>query len=66
MHVDVGVNLCSADTLMTEHFLDGSKVGSALEECRGERVAQGVGTDVLLYSGFVGEPLYHRVYHDTG
>ena len=46
----MGVYLRRADFLMSEKHLDGAEVGAALEQCRGEAVAQRVGGDVLPYA----------------
>lgn len=43
MHVDFG----GGDAFVSEHLLDGSQVGPALKQMRGEGMAQRVGTDVF-------------------
>ena len=45
--VKVGVNLSGDDRLVAEHFLHGPQTGPALDQVRGERVPEGVRTDVL-------------------
>ena len=43
--VDVCVTLRGAETRVPEQFLDRAQIGPALEEMRGERVAQRVRAD---------------------
>ena len=45
--VDVHVDFCSADVLVSEHGLDGSQISPSLQELRGETVAEGVWADVF-------------------
>ena len=61
--VDVGVYFGGADRLVTEHRLDGTQVGTALEKSRGKGMAQGVGRDGLLDSGILRHLLNHDENH---
>ena len=49
--VDVDVDLGRGDALVAQHLLDGTQVGTALEQVGGEAVAQGVRTDDLADAG---------------
>ena len=49
--VDVDVDLGRGDALVAQHLLDGTQVGTALEQVGGEAVAQGVRTDDLADTG---------------
>lgn len=51
---DVGVDLGGADVGVAEEGLDGAEVGAVHEEVGGERVAEGVGGDVLGDAGGAG------------
>src|SRR3712207_7463084 len=64
--VDVGVYLGGGDVLMTQHGLNGPQVGTALEERRGETVAQGVGRNGLGDTRLYGLTLDHDEYHGAG
>ena len=52
--VDVHVDLRRADVFVSEHRLDGPQIGTALQELRGEAVAEGVRTDALLDTRLLG------------
>lgn len=56
--IDVGVALGRHQGGVTQHFLDGTQVSSALEEVGGRRVAQSVGRNVM-YSGLRGHSMDH-------
>src|SRR3954462_10889518 len=45
------VRLRRADGGMSQQFLDGTQVGAALQQVRGEGMAQGVGGDAALERG---------------
>ena len=45
--VDVGVNLCGTDAFVSQHALDGPKIGASFQQMSGEGVPESVGTDVL-------------------
>ena len=47
--VNVDIDFGSGDALMTQHLLDGSQVGSALEQMGGKAVAQRVWADDLAH-----------------
>src|SRR5919107_180118 len=47
LHRDVRVNLRGGEARVAEEFLDVAEVGAAVEEVRGEGVAQGVRADVV-------------------
>ena len=47
--VEVDVDLSGGDGFVAEHLLDGTEIGSTLEQMGGERVAEGVGRDSLAY-----------------
>ena len=55
--VDVGVDFGGGDALVTKHRLDGTQVGTTLEEVGGETVAKGVWGDILGYACQLGELL---------
>lgn len=55
--VEVDVDLSGGDGFVAEHLLDGTEIGSTLEQMGGERVAEGVGRDSLAYSGSLGQSL---------
>ena len=49
--VNVGVDLGGGDVWMTEHDLDGPKIGTMFEKVGGEWMAQGVGADLFVDPG---------------
>src|SRR5687768_6246905 len=51
--IDVSVDLRRGNVGVAEHFLDGAKVGAALEQVGGERVPQRVRTHVLRDAGLL-------------
>ena len=55
--VDVGVDLGGEDGFVAEHFLDDAEVGAALDEVRGEGMADGVGELSLLTPAMSAWPL---------
>src|SRR5438309_5680967 len=58
--VDVRVQLRGGQVRVTEHFLDGAKVGATLEQVRRERVPQGVRRHPLCEPREPGGPLDDR------
>lgn len=48
---DVGVNLCSGDGAVAEHFLDGADVGAIDEQLGGVAVTEGVRGNFLYDAG---------------
>ena len=61
----MGVDFRRTDTLMPQQCLDETQVGTTLQQCRGKRVAQGVGRDGLLDTCRCCLPLDHDEYHHT-
>ena len=53
--IDVGINLGGENGFVTEHFLNGTKVGSHFDEVGGKGVAEGVGTNGFVDACFGGE-----------
>lgn len=51
---DVRVDLGGGDVSVSEHGLDGAKVGAVHEKVGGERMAEGVGGDVFSNAGEAG------------
>ncbi len=47
----LGVDLGGGDIRVAQHFLDGAEVRAVFQKVGGERVAQGVGSDVLVNLG---------------
>ena len=50
--VNFSVYFGGGNLLMSEHHLDGTKVGSSLKKMGGKGVAEGVRTDLFLYACF--------------
>lgn len=61
--VEMGVDLCRADSGMSEQFLDDTQTGTSFKQCGGEAVTQGMGRDGLLYSRCLAEPFHHDEDH---
>ena len=45
--VYMGINLGRTDTFMSQHALNGTEIGTSLQQVGGERMAEGMGADVL-------------------
>lgn len=58
--VYVGINLSSGYLFMTQHTLDGSQIGSALQKVGGKRVTERMWTHRLVYAGQGGK-IFHNV-----
>ena len=56
--VDMGINLGRTDTFMSQHALNGTEIGASFQQVGGERMAEGMGADVL------GEPYGFAQYFD--
>ena len=52
--VNVGIYLGGCHVGVSEHFLDASEVGAALEEMGAETVSEGVGCNFSDHTGFEG------------
>lgn len=63
--VDFGVDFGSRYLLMSEHHLDGSQIGSALEQMGGKRMTEGMGRDLLLDARLLTVTLDDIEHHDT-
>lgn len=63
--VDVGIYLGRTNILMAQHGLDGTEVGTAMQQCRGETVAQRMRRDCFLDTGLHGLPFNHYQNHGT-
>ena len=57
--VYVGVDFCSEDTFVAEHFLDYAEVGAVFYQMGGEGVAEGVWGDVFVNAGKHGAVFHH-------
>ena len=64
--VDVGVDLRRRYILVTEEELNGLQIRTALEECCGEAVTEGVGADLLVYACHLGGFAHHDEDGDAG
>jgi len=64
--VDVGVDLRRRYILVTEEELNSLEVRTALEECCGEAVTEGVGADLLLHTCHLGGFAHHDEDGDAG
>lgn len=64
--VYMGVNLCAGDVFVTEHELNGLKIGSALEQCCGEAMPQCMWTNGLLDTRYMGSFLDNHKDHIAG
>ena len=63
--VDVCIYFGSADTFVPKHSLNGTQVGSALEQSRGKRVSQRMRRYCFLYSCISCVVLYHYQNHEV-
>ena len=59
------VNFCCSYTFVPHHALDGTKVGSTLQQMGSKRMAEGVGANVFGDAGTVGQLLDEVEYHDA-
>ena len=59
----MGVDFGGSDALVPEQCLYDAQVGTSLEQCGGEGVAQGVGRDVFLDACFCSLSLNHDENH---
>ena len=64
--VEVGVNLCRENILVTEQLLHLAYVGTSFEQVRGKGVAEGVGTYLLIDACTLCRLLYYSEYHYSG
>lgn len=62
-YVYVCVYLCSLDILVSQHLLNGTQIGTALEQGSGKGVSQGVWRHCLCYACLLGSALYHDENH---
>lgn len=62
-YVNVGIYLRRRYVFVSEHLLDGSQIGSALQQRCGERVSERVGRHGLRDAGVARRVLYHYQYH---
>ena len=58
---DMGVNLSGAEVGMAEEVLDGAEIGTVHEEIGGERMAEGMGSDMLGNAGEAGVFFNHAL-----
>lgn len=61
--VNMGIDLCGAYRLMTEHGLNGTEVGTAFQKSSGKRMAERMRRDGFLNAGLLRVPLYHNKDH---
>ena len=66
MGVHVGVYFGGSDAFMSQHALDGTQVGSAFQQVGGEGMPEGVGADVLLKPGGIGQLFDEMEDRDAG
>lgn len=57
--VEMEIDLGGGDGFMAEHLLDGTQIGSPLEQMGGKGVAQSMGRNGALDSGLLGEPTHY-------
>jgi hypothetical protein len=53
--IQMRIDLCGSDRLMTEHFLHGPQVGSSLHQMSGKTVPEGMRAHILSEAGFVAQ-----------
>src|ERR1700744_736626 len=53
--VQMSINLGCGDAFMTQHLLDCAQIGSAFDKMGGEGMPEGMGRDILGYTGQVGQ-----------
>ena len=58
--IDMEIYLGSGYILVAKHLLDGSQIGSALEQVCGKGVTQGVRRYYAAYTGEFAETLYYQ------
>ena len=64
--VNVSIYLGGGDRLMAEHLLHGPQVSSALDQVGGERVAEGMRTDLFALFRQPLQSFYYLEYHHPG
>ncbi len=51
--VEMGIYFGGENGFMSEHFLDGPKIGTAFHQVGGKGMPEGMGTDVFFDAGFL-------------
>ncbi len=62
---DVGINLCSGNGRVPEHFLDGPNICTILQESSGEAMSQSMSRDILGNSGLESSFANHIGYKES-
>lgn len=63
--VDVGVNFCCRNALMSQHTLYGTQIGTTLQQMGSKGVPERVGADAFGDARFVRQLLYQMKHHNA-
>src|SRR5215217_4013080 len=64
--VEVGIDLCSRNAGVAQHFLNSTQIGSAFYQMGRKGVSEGMGADGFIQSNFFCKCLYKKEYVYTG